>query len=182
MITETDFIEFWNTYPRRIGKISARQAYRKAIKMGAEHPKIMEAVERYKQWLIADHAAMKFVKHPATWLNSGGWDDELPTEKQAGKNDPKINLPEQVLKAFLRTPIDRNDLSLWLARCKFDANHKKIFAPTRFMADEIEKRFSPYINMALPGYSVSASPQPTQEPHNDGMLDITQPSTRSRAA
>lgn len=68
---------FWMAYPRKKGKKAAFQAYQKACR---EVPasKILEAVQRAKvhdpQWRKPE-----YIPHPATWLNQGRWDDELPS-------------------------------------------------------------------------------------------------------
>ena len=69
------FERFWSVYPRKIGKQSAKRAFER-VKVPLET--LVTAVERQKcsdQWTQNNG---QFIPHPATWLNQGRWDDELP--------------------------------------------------------------------------------------------------------
>ena len=69
------FERFWSVYPRKIGKQSAKRAFDR-VKVPLET--LVTAVERQKcsdQWTQNNG---QFIPHPATWLNQGRWDDELP--------------------------------------------------------------------------------------------------------
>lgn len=67
------FQEFWNSYPRRIGKIAAQKAYAKAVTThGATLPELLEGIRRY----IAGKPAYADYAHPTTWLNQGRWMDQ----------------------------------------------------------------------------------------------------------
>jgi uncharacterized protein YdaU (DUF1376 family) len=70
------FLEFWSVYPRKIGKASALKAMAKIYRAGGPSwEKIMDGVRAYAE--SAKSKDIQYVKHPATWLNSGCWDDEL---------------------------------------------------------------------------------------------------------
>ena len=69
-----DFVEFWESYPRKVGKGPARKAYANAIKK-VSHEKLMWALSRQRDAMIA--SGTKFIPHPATWLNGERWDDEI---------------------------------------------------------------------------------------------------------
>lgn len=69
------FERFWSVYPRKIGKQSAKRAFDR-VKVPIET--LVTAVERQKcsdQWTQNNG---QFIPHPATWLNQGRWEDELP--------------------------------------------------------------------------------------------------------
>lgn len=69
------FERFWSVYPRKVGKQSAKRAFER-VKVPLET--LVTAVERQKcsdQWTQNNG---QFIPHPATWLNQGRWDDELP--------------------------------------------------------------------------------------------------------
>lgn len=73
--TRDAFERFWSVYPRKIGKQSAKRAFER-VKVPLET--LVTAVERQKcsdQWTQNNG---QFIPHPATWLNQGRWDDELP--------------------------------------------------------------------------------------------------------
>lgn len=84
--TETDtdtekntFDSFWSAYPRRIAKANAGKAWQKAIK-GADPQTIIDAAAKYAT--SVNGKDKQFVKHPATWLNGGCWDDETEEPPQ----------------------------------------------------------------------------------------------------
>lgn len=67
------FDEFWKVYPAKKGKIAAKRAWAKAIKIAPAEQIISGAmVYRTDSRVLAG-----FTKDPATWLNGGHWDDEL---------------------------------------------------------------------------------------------------------
>ena len=66
------FDDFWEVYPLKRDKRSARKAYAKAVKeVGPEV--LIEGARRYR-----DDPGRKpdFTKHPTTWLNKGSWENE----------------------------------------------------------------------------------------------------------
>lgn len=73
------FNEFWYRYPRRVGKLAARAAYTKALKL-TTHEELMAGVERY----IKSKPAYADWCHPRTWLSQGRWEDELPAPRPIG--------------------------------------------------------------------------------------------------
>lgn len=88
---ETDlpagFAEFWAVYPRKVAKQNAVKAWNKA---GAAESKeladtIIADVKRRAggEWLGGD---VRFVPHPATYLNQHRWEDEVSETRNAGYN------------------------------------------------------------------------------------------------
>jgi hypothetical protein len=70
------FGEFWKAYPRREGKLAAEAKYAATIKRGVEHSTIMAGLARYVAKIERERTEVKYVAHPATWLNQGRWEDE----------------------------------------------------------------------------------------------------------
>ena len=73
-----DFDAFWAVYPRKVGKGDARKAF---AKVKAPVSVLINAVNTQKQsqqWLRNDG---QYIPNPATWLNQGRWEDELPTKE-----------------------------------------------------------------------------------------------------
>lgn len=71
------FDVFWEAYPKKVGKKDARRAWGKA-KDKPDLATILDALARHKrseQW-TKDNGT--YIPNPATWLNQGRWDDELP--------------------------------------------------------------------------------------------------------
>lgn len=69
----SNFDEFWLAYPRKIGRIKARTAYDRALKVATAEA-ILAGLERVKRGWATKEA--KFIPHATTWLARGGWEDE----------------------------------------------------------------------------------------------------------
>jgi hypothetical protein len=77
-----EFIDWYLEYPRKEAKAAAERAYAKARKT-ATHEQLLAGAQRY----AADpNREPQYTKLPATWLNSGCWDDgPLPARGQQQK-------------------------------------------------------------------------------------------------
>lgn len=68
------FEEFWESYPKKVGKVAAKKAWDKAIK--AHDPKtIIEAAKTYG--LQQTGKSGSYIKHPQGWLNDGRFLDPV---------------------------------------------------------------------------------------------------------
>lgn len=65
-----EFDQFWQLYPRKIGKGQARRAFGAALKK-ASAAQILAALQKQPF-----HPQERFQPHPATWLNGERWLDE----------------------------------------------------------------------------------------------------------
>ena len=79
------FAEFWNEYPKRVGKGDAERAWKK---LKPDLPTVLKAIQAQRgseQWL---RDGGQYIPHPATWLNRKGWEDEVipydPNKFQTG--------------------------------------------------------------------------------------------------
>lgn len=86
------FTEFWNAYPRRVGKADAEKAWKKN---GCDKilPQILVSLRTCKTSSDWTKEAGQFIPHPATWLNRRGWEDELLPQRSNGIREnikPKI--------------------------------------------------------------------------------------------
>ena len=70
------FDEFWEMYPRKVGKPAALRAFKAAAKGPRERTEaILDGLVTWCQaWKRAGTAAA-YIPHPATWLNQHRWDD-----------------------------------------------------------------------------------------------------------
>lgn len=76
------FEEFWQAFPRKVGKAAAKRVWsRKRLDDKAdtiiEH--LAERVRSDAQWLEAS----RLIPHPQTWLNREGWDDDYERGNRA---------------------------------------------------------------------------------------------------
>lgn len=87
----TPFDQFWAAYPRKVSKFKARAAWDKALtKHGALPEAILEGLERAKRvWARMD---AQYTPYPASWLNAGGWEDELEPSKVNGHAMPEAEV------------------------------------------------------------------------------------------
>ena len=74
---ESDFLDFYDAYPRHVGKEAARRAFVKAVKAGTPAADIVEGAHRYAAATAAAGTETRYVAHPATWLNAGRWSDDM---------------------------------------------------------------------------------------------------------
>lgn len=72
------FVDFWDVYPRKVGKAPALKKWQ-AKKLDSEADKIIAAVERQKRHLWAGKET-QYIPHPQTWLNQERWEDDVSTE------------------------------------------------------------------------------------------------------
>ena len=83
------FNQFWQAYPKKIGKGAAEKSWNK-IKPDKElFEKMIAAVEAAKksrQWLKDDG---QYIPNPSTWLNQQRWEDELNTATSPAVNQKR---------------------------------------------------------------------------------------------
>ena len=76
------FEEFWNAYPRKVGKQKAATKYKAAIKRSSEDAVIDGAHRLANDPNLPEQT---FIPHPTTWLERDGWNDEpLPARFRTG--------------------------------------------------------------------------------------------------
>ena len=64
------FDQFWDAYPRKIGKGHARRAFERALLL-TDLETMLSALEAYKK----HKPQQQDFCHPATWLNGERWED-----------------------------------------------------------------------------------------------------------
>jgi hypothetical protein len=69
------FGRFWKIYPRKVGKLQAEKAFRRALKL-APAEELIAAAERDAAGWAATGKDPRYIPHPTTWLNGGRWNDE----------------------------------------------------------------------------------------------------------
>lgn len=79
------FDEFWNFYPRKVGKAAARKVFSKIVREGIDPAIIGAGSSRYAASVAGKDQT--YIAHPKTWLNDGRWADEYE-----GSDAPKLRL------------------------------------------------------------------------------------------
>lgn len=74
------FDEWWKQYPKKVGKLDAKKAYRAVIKQGATPQDLLDGLKRHNTNWKAKNTEPQYIPHPASWLRKGRWEDELSTE------------------------------------------------------------------------------------------------------
>ncbi|MCD1645189.1 hypothetical protein [Aurantimonas coralicida] len=81
----TTFDTFWAAYPRKQAKRTAQKAWDREMKAGTDPQVILDGLRRQLPGFARKEK--QFIPHPATWLNSGRWEDEdmpdAPSQQRA---------------------------------------------------------------------------------------------------
>jgi hypothetical protein len=78
------FAVFWQTYPRKVGKLAAEKAFQKAAKAAGGAQVVLNGLVG-----ATFPADRQYIPHPATWLNQGRWADEPePAARPAKETRP----------------------------------------------------------------------------------------------
>jgi hypothetical protein len=86
--TDHFFREWYKLYPRHVAPDAAQRAFR--IILGdrrATFEELIAGVKRYAEHVRARRTEMKYVAHPATWLNRGSWKDKYGSEASQVRSD-----------------------------------------------------------------------------------------------
>jgi hypothetical protein len=82
MVAPSEFLVFWDKYPRKVGKPAAARAWTAAMKRGDDAFAILRALETHMPSMLGND--MEFIPHPATWLNQERYKDQPePPRKRA---------------------------------------------------------------------------------------------------
>lgn len=82
------FDTFWVCYPKKVGKEKCLNwflTHRPNEELLQKMIKTINAYKETKQW-----SNPQYIPHPYTWLNRGGWDDELPQEHYSSYSDYEV--------------------------------------------------------------------------------------------
>jgi hypothetical protein len=81
----TDFDQFWEAYPKKIGKKAAERAWKQAKDrpLLVDLLQVLEIAKQSEQWRKENG---QFIPNPSTWLNQGRWADVYKIE---GLSPPK---------------------------------------------------------------------------------------------
>ena len=78
-----DFETFYKCYPRKVAKKKVVVAWNKLST--EEQEKCIEVIGKHVALWKSEGRDMKYIPYPASWLNAGSFDDELPEPKVNGK-------------------------------------------------------------------------------------------------
>lgn len=78
LVTDHAFETFWSSYPKKVGKDSARKAWNKTKPLLDDVLHALHWQRDSEQW---KKNSGQFIPNPSTYLNQGRWKDEAPVEE-----------------------------------------------------------------------------------------------------
>ena len=89
------FDVFWLAYDKKVGRAASERAWKRARIDDRLFPVILEATKAY----VAATPDKAFRRHPATWLNQRGWEDEIVQPGTSGRSSTsKCVVPKDLSK------------------------------------------------------------------------------------
>lgn len=95
------FDEWWDLYPKKVGKPAARRAFKSAAKRAGRD--LVEALRQQHEWLTAQHRR-GYCPNPTTWLNQDRWDDEQQKQPEPQHEERKPSPWERAEVIDYNTP------------------------------------------------------------------------------
>ncbi|MCJ7725651.1 MAG: hypothetical protein MUP76_04600 [Acidimicrobiia bacterium] len=71
----TQFAEFWEQYPRKVGKAAALKAWSRMLQ--EERDRACDTIDLHTQMWAAEGRGLDTIPHASTWLNGERWEDEV---------------------------------------------------------------------------------------------------------
>lgn len=83
----TDFEDFWNSYPRKVGKGEAYKKYLARLNDGWSPEQLLQSAKKYRSQVVNERTEEKYIKHAKTFLseNTPFADYLTKTERQVSK-------------------------------------------------------------------------------------------------
>jgi hypothetical protein len=79
------FEQFWQLYPRKVGKLTAKRSWEKLNQENKQ--KALEAIVEHRKFWVAKGTEWEFIPHASTWLNQERFEDELDMTPKQQKID-----------------------------------------------------------------------------------------------
>ena len=78
------FDEWWEEYPRKVGKGKCRDKYLRIVTDEDKHLKLMSAIRKQNE--VYKTKPVQYIPYPETWLNQERWEDELQPDTERPKD------------------------------------------------------------------------------------------------
>jgi|GEM_PF-382406 len=85
------FGKFWAVYPKRVGKAMAKKAW---DKLKPSEELLEKMIKTLGEWSVSEQWTRdkgKYIPYPATWLNRGGWEDEIQRKQEVEYEQDRSN-------------------------------------------------------------------------------------------
>lgn len=87
------FKQFWEAYPRKVGKEKAKTAWKKIKPDDGLLETILAALAKQKKLVDWQKDDGKWIPYPASWLNGKRWQDEItPDNKKSQTSEPFMGI------------------------------------------------------------------------------------------
>lgn len=86
---DDNFETFYQSYPRKIGKVNVEKWFNKNKPDEELMNKILTSLEEHKK--LKQWQDKQFIPYPATWLNQKRWEDELDTNLKVENKERRYN-------------------------------------------------------------------------------------------
>jgi hypothetical protein len=111
----TPFEILWEDYPKKRGKIAARQAFDRVLASGAATAaEVLVGVREYASWAagkISADGSDRFIPNPAKWLADGGWNDRPLAGDRHGQGLTSFERAGEARRANLARAFGAHDIS-----------------------------------------------------------------------
>jgi hypothetical protein len=97
------FAQFWDTYPRKVGKAAARRGWLMMRRRGDNPQQVIAAAERFRDECRARGTAKEYIPHPSRWLGDGRYADETEDVSQPA---PQMTRPQPIVPPYAVPPSD----------------------------------------------------------------------------
>ena len=86
-IYKESFEELWKLYPNKKGKTDAYKKFKKLIDNGTSIEIIKDGIQRYKNYIEAEHIKPKYIKYGSTFFNQECWRDDFTVTREPTTKD-----------------------------------------------------------------------------------------------
>jgi hypothetical protein len=125
----SEFAEFWELCPRKVGKLAAEKAYRKARRTETAE-RLLDGIRQHASAVAGKEP--EYIPHPSTWLNEGRWMDE--PSKAAGGGSTLVPSAHTETMWRKRLADFRKD-GFWSGSAGPDPTSERCYAPSALLIE-----------------------------------------------
>ncbi|WP_196602103.1 replication initiator protein A [Pectinatus frisingensis] len=96
------FNQFWQSYPKKIGKGAAEKAWNKIKPDKDLFEKMLFAIYQAKHSRQWQKDNGQYIPNPSTWLNQKRWEDELQENTTGQLNSPQADMAQRAIEEIMR--------------------------------------------------------------------------------
>lgn len=126
-VSDIEFENLWEIYPRKEGKAKAKEAYAKAIRSGTTNEQIESGISDYVSYIKRNGIERRYIKQGSTWFEGQCWNDDYTDNLKPKKASYDLNKVKPAVG--IQPKIERNGY--------FDKNGN--WVETSYNIDDLEK-------------------------------------------